>query len=438
MPAFRKLRMICSPARQTTSSLGGLFFLHAPLALVVYGLMGAALSTAADEAPSGPLIKTAIFTYVYGKPTIPHIMKLADSPAASGESRSGGRILGSAADGAIQRGNSAGRRGSSMPTMHGRVAPITRPSTAPAAKSAASSMPAMRLSSSPYNYARPDAALEAIHTGDAITGNAIGGSEASRRGGGPYPPGPIIPRKSSDAAGSAAPVFAAPAVVDSGAVDAGAVDFATLDLNQAESLSHRTFSYHYPWYFGTVAGSYAPADYAAYRSYYYRYGGWPYYGNWGFFPWAYMATGNRGYFGGGYPGYSAGVGSGFLGTWAGGSGPGRMGGVGGYNGGYTGFGGYGGLGGPGGGIGAGGAGGVFGGYGYGTASTLPYQAFGFGPVFHGLHAYGPASFGPATFNYNSFGNGPYTLPFAYGYTEGAPASPYAYTQPIRYSGAFYW
>jgi len=78
-------------------------------------------------------------------------------------------------------------------------------------------------------------------------------------------------------------------------------DYSDQYLVPAES--NRTYSYHYPWYYGTVAGAYSPAHYAAYRTHYYLYGlpynrwGW---GGWG---WGGRGWGGWGYNGGYYGGY---------------------------------------------------------------------------------------------------------------------------------------
>ncbi len=183
------------------------------------GAFLAAPATAQEEgAPHTGLIKHAIFTRVFGRPTIPHIMKFVDGSAQPDT-----------------------RRQSTMPTLN------------PGAFSAKQT----GLPSAKQADIRPAKQMQSVD---------------------PW----------TDSESMTAPVSDAPA----------------LDVSQ------RTFSYHYPWAYGTVAGSYDPAYLANYGSYlggnssvgYYGLGPWRFGGYWGGFP--YLAAYQPfGYYGNLYGGY---------------------------------------------------------------------------------------------------------------------------------------
>jgi len=83
---------------------------------LIFCVAGSDALAAEDELAPTPLIKTAIFTRIYGKPTIPHIMKFASDPADA----TAGTVTGPNAPGAQLNSGLLmfeGLKKSSMPIM---------------------------------------------------------------------------------------------------------------------------------------------------------------------------------------------------------------------------------------------------------------------------------------------------------------------------------
>jgi hypothetical protein len=188
-------------------------FAVASLVCVIGPFFAAPAAAQEEGAPHTGLIKHAIFTRVFGKPTIPHIMKLVDAPAQPDT-----------------------RRQSSMPILK-PAGLSTRQAGAPSAKQP-EVLPVKQMQS-----------VDPLTDSESVTASVPDGPE-------------------------------------------------------------RTFSYHYPWDYGTVAGSYNPAYFANYGSYlggyggsgYYGFGPWRYSGYWGGFPYL-AAYQPYGYYGNLYGGY---------------------------------------------------------------------------------------------------------------------------------------
>lgn len=256
-------------------------------ALVIALGCGIAVAQVPDQpqqgAPHTGLIKTAIFTRVYGKPTIPHIVKLiGESPSQEPAPRR-------------PAARPVTRRVSSMPVI-GRVSMQSGQLLPPL-----STMP--NVLQQPNVIQQPDRRL-----GQASSGQPVPGSTAS---------GELLPPRSAPAQEHPTPP-ATNSLRD--------VIQATDDVI-SPNYGHRTFSYHDPWYAGTVAGSYPPTFFASYPSYYAGFSPASFYGPWyggygaGYSPYTAYAPYSFGYgpfSWGGYPwfpGYSGYLGA--FGSWYG-------------------------------------------------------------------------------------------------------------------------
>lgn len=235
MPGF------CCTASKRTSAV---------VALVVSLGSGSVLAQVPAKPQQGPphtgLIKTAIFTRVYGKPTIPHIVKLIAEPKAGEQTQPANgeqpQLAGTASAATT-------RHVSSMPVI-GRVSSQTGQlvppvSSMPNALPPAGSLPDPSQSSPSLPYAAPTS---------------------------PYA---AAPAESLALPAAPAQEYPTPPATNS-----------LRDLIQATddvispNYGHRTFSYHDPWYSGTVAGSYPPTFFASYPSYYAGYSPASMYGPW--------------------------------------------------------------------------------------------------------------------------------------------------------------
>lgn len=283
---------------------GSLWFLRRsiPLGVALVGLtcLGAAAGQELGEpypgAPHNGLIKNAIYTRVFGKPTIPHIVKLIDAPGT----QTPGIHAQTGQPGGPSLAAGGPRKTSSMPVI-GRVWAQGSPATMPNTVMPNTVMPSRVMPDAAVGDNQPSPG--AVQTGDAIPPETL-----------PSPAAPAAELRSEIMPGQVpSSVGPVPPLRD--------VLQATDDVIPLE-YGHRTFSYHNPWDYGTVAGSYVPSYFANYRSYYAGYSPAGFYGpagyRGGYSPYAAYAPYSFGYgpfSWGGYPFFPGGLGA--FGSWYG-------------------------------------------------------------------------------------------------------------------------